>query len=279
MADPMAKRLVEHAVLQLHLRALEQLLCQEPLLPRLAAAQAAADAAGIARAYHAYQQLLRACGGAEETVQQLVDSHARRLCAAEGERPVAPSERPSHPHAGGPARAGSGASSRGEQRVETALEQEVALLHDWLLSLTLRDCSVMVCLQMLPPDAAARASAAPGACASQQRPRARRAQAHDEGEARTVRIRLDDPARTELAFAYSIGVVDLDPKPVGKVLKHMQEAQAGVALARAIGIAASLAGGGEARTPLLPAEVSAMRARARQCEGLRGQTQYWHNSQ
>ncbi|KAJ1636882.1 inositol-pentakisphosphate 2-kinase [Pavlovales sp. CCMP2436] len=193
--------LAEHAVLRLYLRAVEAVLLQEPLLARLRAAQAATDLHGIAAVHRAYERLLANSAGDEAAVQALVDAHARRLCGLE-------------PTAGG----------SGHARPAAAAAADVSLVHDWLLALTLRDCSLMLTLRALP--AAAPHPPSRGSKAGALLTAARRVG--------TVAVELEDAesgASAELLFAYSLGVVDLDLKPVAKVCKHVREAEASARLA------------------------------------------------
>jgi hypothetical protein len=221
--DEPGAELASHAVLRLYLRAVEEVLLAEPLLARLSAAQAAADPAGIACVARAYERLLSACGGSETIVQRLVDTHARHLCALRtvGYAP------------------------------ELQLARDLSMVHNWLLSLTLRDCSVMLCLRPLPPGSSM--DAAP--------PR------HGAQETGTVSVMLDG-GHGELLFEYSIGIVDLDQKPIGKVSKHEAEARDGAALRTLLGLPPA-ALEWTADDEVEPGPEGALHARAWACEGLR----------
>lgn len=241
-----AERLATHGVLRLYLRAVEAVLLREPLLPRLRAAQAAADPHGIEAVRRAYERLLALCGADERRVQALIDSHARRLCGLPSNRPAPTAAAEAAPRV----RAGGswGEFMRAVQPARTAAPPDdppavspadVALVHDWLLSLTLRDCSLMLCLRALLP--------APGHSAARQRAQGSMAPLAEEpapagwagadGSTRTVSVRLDAPdglGCAEVLFAYSLGVVDVELKPCSKVPKHVREAKACAQLAEAL---------------------------------------------
>lgn len=189
------------AALQPYLRAVEEILLHEPLLPRLRAAQAAADPHGTASAASALTELARrvGCAGAGSlgapsdaelaAAQAAVHAHVRALCA---------------PHARA-ARA-SGEGSAGPKSTPAALEPASAALagrvHGFLLALTLRDCSVMIPMRRLSSG---------GGDGGVQGPLGAR--------------------KTACGCEYDVALVDLDQKPASKVYKHVaEEARIGTAL-------------------------------------------------
>lgn len=251
-----AERLATHGALRLHLRAAEEVLLTEPLLAALSAAQAAADTAGIVAVRGAYERLLARCDGDERRMQVLVDSHARRLCGLAARVEAAPRAPPRRAKAWDALRRAAwppASGARTREPAAAAAAADVALLHDWLLSLSLRDCSLMLCLTPLLPHRGAEEGAPP---------------ADGRGELRTVAVRLDAPdgaGTAEIRFAYSLGVVDLDLKPATKLPKHAREARAAAELAAALGIGgcagARVVGGEEGAA----AEVLRAHMRARPC--------------
>ncbi|KAG8468044.1 hypothetical protein KFE25_007096 [Diacronema lutheri] len=224
-----AERLGTHGVLRLYLRAVEAVLLREPLLPRLRAAQAAADPRGIAAVHAAYERLVTLCSADERRVQALIDAHARELCALPRACAPAADDQPARRSDAVSWRA---ARASGVEPVEHGaradVAADVALLHDWLLSLTLRDCSVMLCLRPV--------MRAASTCGREHAMGAHGAGEKDRGMD-TIAVRLeaaDGRLAAHVLFAYSLGVVDLELKPASKVPKHVREARDCAELAAAL---------------------------------------------